>query len=80
VIRCPCEDNTDHGLMIQCEACLVWQHSLCVGIREDKSVPAHYFCETCLPRNFDCICDEVRITITLQLLLILTKRIQHMAN
>lgn len=58
VIRCPCEDNVDKGMMIQCETCLVWQHSVCVGIREDKSVPAHYFCEICLPRNFRCSCGE----------------------
>lgn len=58
-IRCPCENNTDHGLMIQCETCLVWQHSLCVGIREDRSVPPHYYCELCLPRNFNCICKQV---------------------
>lgn len=44
--------------MIQCETCLVWQHSVCVGIREDKAVPPHYFCEICLPRNFRCSCGE----------------------
>jgi len=58
VIRCPCGDNRDKGLMIQCEICLVWQHSLCVGIREGKSVPEHYWCEICLPRNFHCVCGD----------------------
>ena len=63
-IRCPCGDNTDKGgLMIQCETCLVWQHSICLGIREDKAVPPHYFCEICLPRNFKCFCGEVVITL-----------------
>jgi len=57
-IRCPCGDNSDKGMMIQCETCLVWQHSICVGIREDKAVPSHYFCEICLPRNFKCLCGE----------------------
>ncbi len=58
-IRCICKDNTDHGLMIQCEKCLVWQHSICVGIRGDKSVPKHYFCEICAPRTFKCLCNKV---------------------
>lgn len=34
--------------MIQCERCLVWQHSDCV--KADSSVE-HYLCEQCLPRQ-----------------------------
>ncbi|PRP84581.1 PHD zinc finger-containing protein [Planoprotostelium fungivorum] len=58
VIRCACQNNVDKGLMIQCETCLVWQHSTCVGIRDDRLVPAHYFCELCLPRNYRCKCNQ----------------------
>jgi len=57
-IRCICGDNSDHGLMIQCEKCDVWQHSICVGIRGDKSVPKHYYCEICAPRTFKCLCNK----------------------
>jgi histone-lysine N-methyltransferase ASH1L len=38
----------DEGLMIQCERCLVWQHSDCV--KADSSVE-HYLCEQCVPRQ-----------------------------
>lgn len=58
VIRCLCNENANKGMMIQCETCLVWQHSLCVGIREEKALPAHYFCELCQPRQFQCTCGK----------------------
>lgn len=58
VIRCPCGSDSNRGMMIQCETCLVWQHSLCVGIREQKAVPKNYYCELCSPRSFKCLCDE----------------------
>lgn len=58
VIRCPCQNNIDHGMMIQCDSCGVWQHSTCVGIREEKDIPANYYCEECKPRNFNCPCGE----------------------
>lgn len=59
VIRCPCKNNVDYGLMIQCETCEVWQHSICVGIRHQTDVPTHYYCEVCHPRNFNCTCNKV---------------------
>lgn len=61
VIRCPCKNNIDYGLMIQCETCDVWQHSICVGIRNQTDVPKHYYCELCSPRTFNCVCNKVII-------------------
>ncbi|KAJ6247540.1 chascon [Anaeramoeba flamelloides] len=56
VIRCPCGNNVDnYKLMIQCEKCRVWQHAVCVAI---KNPPKHYFCELCEPRIIDCICGK----------------------
>lgn len=43
-------DLTD-GLFIQCDQCHVWQHGLCVGIRDNALVPENYFCEQCKPEN-----------------------------
>eukprot|EP01119_Soliformovum_irregulare_P005823 TRINITY_DN1757_c0_g1_i1.p1 TRINITY_DN1757_c0_g1~~TRINITY_DN1757_c0_g1_i1.p1 ORF type:complete len:480 (+),score=99.97 TRINITY_DN1757_c0_g1_i1:145-1584(+) len=62
LVRCVCERNQDNGLMIQCETCLVWQHGLCIGIREEKLVPPYYFCEVCLPRRFQCSCGSTNPT------------------
>lgn len=50
VIRCICGMYRDEGLMIQCERCLVWQHSECV--QADASTPS-YHCEKCVPRDVD---------------------------
>ncbi|KAK6532847.1 hypothetical protein TWF281_007019 [Arthrobotrys megalospora] len=43
-------DLTD-GLFIQCDQCHVWQHGLCVGIRDKLLAPENYFCEQCKPEN-----------------------------
>lgn len=50
VIRCICGLYRDEGVMIQCERCLVWQHSWCV--RANTSAE-EYLCERCLPRQVD---------------------------
>ncbi|KAJ3426528.1 upset isoform a [Anaeramoeba flamelloides] len=56
VIRCPCGNNVDNfKLMIQCEKCRVWQHAVCVAI---KNPPKNYFCELCEPRIIGCICGK----------------------
>lgn len=39
----------DHGLFIQCEMCLVWQHGYCVGLFMNQDVPEKYWCELCKP-------------------------------
>ncbi|GAB7331120.1 hypothetical protein MBLNU13_g02602t1 [Cladosporium sp. NU13] len=59
LIRCPCGSKDDlpqsqkgKGIeaWIGCEACLVWQHSICVGLGEEvSSMPDKYYCEQCKP-------------------------------
>ena len=46
-IRCVCGEETDKGLMIQCEKCLVWQHGACMDIKHEDQVPDNWFCELC---------------------------------
>lgn len=69
LIRCICGVSEDDGYTIQCDKCMVWQHTICVKIDEDKvgmrfdrltphQVPEKYFCEVCMPRKLDV---EVRV-------------------
>lgn len=59
IVRCPCGSQVDlphsqehKAAWIQCDSCDNWQHSICVGIPEDKAVqPKHYFCEQCKPQH-----------------------------
>ncbi|KAK4549451.1 hypothetical protein LTR36_006448 [Oleoguttula mirabilis] len=54
VIRCICGDDNpqDKRPFIGCEACLVWQHNVCMGEpQEEDDVPDHYFCEECRPEE-----------------------------
>ncbi|KAK4580010.1 lysyl-tRNA synthetase [Recurvomyces mirabilis] len=51
-IRCICGDDNpeDKRAFIGCEACMAWQHNVCMGMPEDEDeVPEHYFCEECRP-------------------------------
>ncbi|CAK3956501.1 histone deacetylase complex subunit cti6 [Lecanosticta acicola] len=53
-IRCICGDTDpeDKRTFIGCDACTVWQHSVCMGVPEnDADVPDHYFCEECRPEE-----------------------------
>jgi hypothetical protein len=52
IIRCICGYDFDDGFTIQCDDCLVWQHSGCVDISYDN-VPKEYLCERCSPRVLD---------------------------
>lgn len=57
VIKCPCGQYKDEGMMIQCEKCHIWQHCDCVGFKggeegEDED-QQEYFCETCGDRTPD---------------------------
>ncbi|XP_058030520.1 PHD finger protein 20-like protein 1 isoform X3 [Ahaetulla prasina] len=46
IVRCICEMDEEKGFMIQCEECLCWQHSACMGLLED-SIPEQYSCYIC---------------------------------
>ncbi|KAM5157200.1 PHD finger protein 20-like protein 1 [Mantella aurantiaca] len=46
IVRCVCEMDEENGFMIQCEECLCWQHSVCMGLLED-SIPEQYVCYVC---------------------------------
>lgn len=46
IVRCICELDEENGFMIQCEECLCWQHSVCMGLLED-SIPEQYICYVC---------------------------------
>ncbi|GCB72071.1 hypothetical protein scyTo_0001813 [Scyliorhinus torazame] len=45
-VRCVCGMDEENGFMIQCEECLCWQHSICMGLLED-SIPDQYICYIC---------------------------------
>lgn len=46
IVRCVCEMDEENGFMIQCEECLCWQHSACMGLLEDN-IPEQYICYVC---------------------------------
>uniref|UniRef100_A0A452RKU5 PHD finger protein 20-like protein 1 n=2 Tax=Ursus americanus TaxID=9643 RepID=A0A452RKU5_URSAM len=46
IVRCVCELDEENGFMIQCEECLCWQHSVCMGLLEE-SIPEQYICYIC---------------------------------
>ncbi|XP_023375465.1 PHD finger protein 20-like protein 1 isoform X3 [Pteropus vampyrus] len=46
IVRCVCELDEENGFMIQCEECLCWQHSACMGLLEE-SIPEQYICYVC---------------------------------
>ncbi|XP_072805838.1 PHD finger protein 20-like protein 1 isoform X3 [Vicugna pacos] len=46
IVRCVCEMDEENGFMIQCEECLCWQHSVCMGLLEE-SIPDQYICYIC---------------------------------
>ncbi|KAJ2775846.1 hypothetical protein IWQ57_000003 [Coemansia nantahalensis] len=51
VVRCVCGERNDGELMIECETCQVWQHTLCMGIRDEAHIPDKYYCEKCHPED-----------------------------
>ncbi|TKA55483.1 hypothetical protein B0A55_11766, partial [Friedmanniomyces simplex] len=48
-VRCICGDGNDprdKRPFIGCEACLAWQHNICMGMPVDEEdIPDHYLCE-----------------------------------
>lgn len=57
--------KVDHGLFIQCEKCLLWQHGYCVGLFSNSDVPDEYWCEQCKPDLHIVLYDGDRIVRTL---------------
>lgn len=47
IINCICSYPEADGLMMQCELCLAWQHSICNGIVKESDVPEKYVCLIC---------------------------------
>ncbi|TKA41678.1 hypothetical protein B0A55_13697, partial [Friedmanniomyces simplex] len=54
-VRCICGDGNDprdKRPFIGCEACLAWQHNICMGMPVDEEdIPDHYLCEECEPKE-----------------------------
>ncbi|KAJ8403150.1 hypothetical protein AAFF_G00360660 [Aldrovandia affinis] len=46
IVRCICQTQEENGFMIQCEECMCWQHSLCMGLPE-ACLPEQYSCYVC---------------------------------
>ncbi|KAJ2742325.1 hypothetical protein GGI20_004568 [Coemansia sp. BCRC 34301] len=63
VVRCVCLERNDGELMIQCEICQVWQHTLCMGIRDAAHIPDKYYCEKCHPEDHPYINSRPRTTV-----------------
>ena len=47
VIRCPCGQYKDEGVMVQCDACHCWQHTDCVASDKDPGMLEDFTCSTC---------------------------------
>ncbi len=50
MIKCPCGQYKDEGVMVQCEKCQIWQHTDCVGAVESDEA---FFCEECSEKKLD---------------------------
>ena len=48
-IRCLCSHNIDYGMMIQCDGCKFWLHTVCCGFfsNKDKRIQKVYKCKNC---------------------------------
>ena len=56
IVRCVCgavNEGSYRGEFVQCEVCLLWQHSSCVGFKSSKT--KQYICTMCRKN------DEVRM-------------------
>ncbi|KAJ2729294.1 Histone deacetylase complex subunit [Coemansia sp. D1744] len=63
VVRCVCGERNDGELMIQCEICQAWQHTLCMGIRDEAHIPDKYYCEKCHPEDHPYINSRPRTVV-----------------
>ncbi|KAL1306112.1 hypothetical protein AAFC00_004229 [Neodothiora populina] len=51
-VRCVCGDTSEKGPpdYVQCDACQVWQHNICLNLPLDADLlPDNYLCEQCSP-------------------------------
>jgi len=56
-IRCVCNDNQKHGLLVQCEKCNFWLHGICVNVpRVTKS--RTFVCPYCSNHPIRCKCGN----------------------
>ena len=48
VVKCSCGAKEDDGeRMVNCDFCSIWQHTRCVGIDDNKSMPPFFLCVEC---------------------------------
>lgn len=53
-VRCVCGDMSEKGPpdYVQCDACQVWQHNICMDLPLDENLlPDNYLCEQCAPEE-----------------------------
>ncbi|KAF6006299.1 hypothetical protein HII12_005043 [Brettanomyces bruxellensis] len=47
IISCICGFDHDDGFTIQCDRCYLWQHAICMGIKDVDEAPEKYLCYKC---------------------------------
>lgn len=52
LVHCHCGINEEIGWIIQCETCLTWQHSHCLGIEQPQTSLDGYTCRACSEPKF----------------------------
>lgn len=52
LVHCHCGINEEIGWIIQCETCLTWQHSHCLGIEQPQASLDGYTCKACSEPKF----------------------------
>ncbi|KAJ9076889.1 Histone-lysine N-methyltransferase 2E [Entomophthora muscae] len=50
IVRCACNGKEEHESFIRCDKCFVWQHIVCMGVKE-KNLHKKYYCEICSPSS-----------------------------
>jgi len=56
-VSCICENNHNKGLLIQCERCQYWLHSICVNIARASSNEV-FICPRCQGNRLRCKCKK----------------------
>lgn len=50
-VKCPCLDEDNDGIMIECSICSSWQHMFCFGLTEDLAKNENHVCSDCADPN-----------------------------